>query len=65
VTAVSRPADCGLDEAGFGEQVQRYRRLSEHVTKLQRTPGQVIAEFAGGHLPDGLLEHALHVERGC
>ncbi|HUO72429.1 MAG TPA: hypothetical protein VMU39_16800 [Solirubrobacteraceae bacterium] len=63
--APSRPPQgCALDERGFGSQLRRYRRLSEHVTTLQRTTGQVIAHF-GPDLPPGLLERTLEVERRC
>ena len=64
MSANARPADCGLSEAGFGSQLRRYRRLSEHVTSLERTTGKVIAEF-GTDLPRGLLETTLEVERRC
>ena len=60
----ARPAGCGLSEAGFGSQLRRYRRLSEHVTSLERTSGKVIAEFSVD-LPPGLLENTLEVERRC
>ena len=64
MNANDRPADCGLSKAGFVSQLRRYRRLSEHVTSLERTTGQVIAEF-GADLPRGLLENTLEVERRC
>lgn len=64
MNADARPAGCELTEAGFGSQLRRYRRLSEHVTSLERTPGKVIAEFRAD-LPQGLLERALDVERRC
>jgi hypothetical protein len=64
VTAPARPAGCGLSEAGLGAQLQRYRRLAEYVTSLERTRGKVVAEFAPD-LPQGLLETILEVERRC
>jgi ubiquinone/menaquinone biosynthesis C-methylase UbiE len=62
--ANARPAGCELSEAGLGAQLQRYRRLAEHVTTLERTSGKVIAEFAQD-LPQDLLETTLEVERRC
>ena len=64
MNATARPEDCRLTEAGFGAQLRRYRRLSEHITSLQRTTGQGIAEF-GAQLPTSLLQHTLEVERRC
>ncbi len=64
MNANDRPAGCRLSEAGFGSQLRRYRRLSEHVTSLERTTGKVIAEF-GADLPPGLIENTLEVERRC
>lgn len=64
MNASARPAGCGLTDAALGSQLRRYRRLSEHVTSLERTTGQVIAEF-GADLPPALLENTLEVERRC
>jgi hypothetical protein len=64
VKAAAQPAGCGLNDSGVGSQLRRYRLLSEHVIRLERTTGKVTAEF-GARLPQGLLEQTLEVERGC
>ena len=56
--------ECRLDAAALGPQISRYRRLAEHVTGIERDPGEVRVQF-DEDVPDGLLRHTLAVERDC
>jgi hypothetical protein len=56
--------ECRLDAAALGPQIRRYRQLASHVTRLERTVGEVRVEFDAS-VPDGLLGRTLAVERGC
>ena len=56
--------ECRLPETAVGPQLARYRRLAEHVTDIHRDIGQLRVQFDDS-VPDGLLDHALAVEREC
>ena len=56
--------ECRLDAAAFDTQIARYRRLAAHVTRIERTVGQVRVSL-DDQVPDGLLEHTVAVERDC
>ncbi len=46
--------ECRLDASALGPQISRYRRLAEHVTGIERNPGEVRVQF-DEDVPDGLL----------
>jgi hypothetical protein len=56
--------ECRLDASALGPQIARYQRLAERVTRIERNPGKVRAQF-DEDVPDGLLQHTLAVERDC
>jgi hypothetical protein len=58
------PAACSLDAEGMAEQGARWDALLPAVTRIARSPRQVVAEF-GPELDEGLLLEAVEVERGC
>jgi hypothetical protein len=57
-------SDCKLDPRQLETQLERYRQLGRHATRLERLSGEVVVRF-GDDLPSDLLAHALEVERGC
>jgi hypothetical protein len=61
---VSAPPDCALDRLQLETQIERYRRLGRHATRVDQSRGEVVVRFESD-LPSGLLAHALEVERGC
>lgn len=56
--------ECRLDPAALGPQICRYRQLATHVTRIERTVGEIRVEF-DYRIPAGLLEYTLMVERDC
>jgi hypothetical protein len=56
--------ECRLDAVALGPQIARYRRLASHVTRIERTVGEVSVQF-DEHVPAGLLGHTVAVEREC
>lgn len=55
---------CTLEPPQLHDQLERYRRLSRHVIRLQREPGALVAQFSED-LPAGLVEQTVEIERGC
>ncbi len=55
---------CGLDGAGVGQQVDRYRRIGQGARIISRTNRVLVTELA----PDidaALIDQAIETERGC
>ena len=58
------PSACRVDATGRREQADRYRRLSESVTAIERRDDALDVSFAAAvDLP--LLREAVGVERAC
>lgn len=55
---------CQLNGSALPPQIGRYRQLAAHVKRIKRELGDVRVEF-DEHVPDGLLEYTLAVEREC
>jgi hypothetical protein len=55
---------CALDEKGFAEQRDRYRRLAASVVDLRRDGDRLVVDFAAD-LDRGLLAGLLAVEKEC
>src|SRR5437660_184558 len=62
--AIAEIPSCALDEAGVREQRDRYARLAESVTRLDREAEAVSIEFREG-FDQATLDQALAVEREC
>jgi len=58
------PSGCELDESQLGEQLNRYRRLSSSVLRVERDGPRAHVAF-DARVDTTLLAHALTVERGC
>src|SRR5689334_9066162 len=58
------PSACRLDATGRREQADRYRRLSESVTAMDRRDDALDVSFAAA-VDVGLLREAVDVERAC
>lgn len=55
---------CTLEPAQLHDQLERYRQLSRHIIRLQREPGQLVAQFSPD-LAARLIEQTVEIERGC
>ena len=55
---------CALEPAQLQDQLERYRQLGRHTVRLQREPGELVAQFSHD-LPAGLVEQTVEIERGC
>ncbi|MBV9336752.1 MAG: hypothetical protein JO243_12775 [Solirubrobacterales bacterium] len=57
-------AECGLDLPGPAAQQERYGRLADSVTGMERRPGRLRVLF-GTDVDPALVEATLAVERRC
>jgi hypothetical protein len=55
---------CRLDLAGLQTQRERYRSLSSHVARVERSYGRLEAHFRP-EVDERLLAETIAVERGC
>jgi hypothetical protein len=56
--------DCALDERQLADQVQRYRKLAQHVTEIDRSAGRVEVQLDAA-VPTDLIARTIEIERGC